>query len=49
MKTRLRPKTKLPKLVENVPDMYLGFLFYDMSYEPLKSLNMELTDLFFSP
>ena len=31
MKTRPKPKTKLPKLVEIVPDMYPDLLFGDMS------------------
>ena len=31
MKIRPRPKTKLPKLVEIVPDMYPDLLFGDMS------------------
>ena len=31
MKTRPRPKTKLPKVVEIVPDMYPDLLFGDMS------------------
>ena len=31
VKTRPRPKTKLPKLVEIVPDMYPDLLFGDMS------------------
>ena len=30
------PKTKLPKLVEIVPDMYPDLLFVDMSRKPLK-------------
>ena len=30
VKTRPRPKTKLPKLVEIVPDMYPDLLFGDM-------------------
>ena len=35
MKTRPSPKTKLPKLVESVPDMYSGLPFWDMSLKPL--------------
>ena len=35
MKTRPKPKTKLPKLMEIVPDMYPG-LFCDMSCKPFK-------------
>ena len=31
MKTRLRPKTKLPKLFEIVADMYPDLLFGNMS------------------
>ena len=31
MKTTPRPKTKLPKLAEIVPDMYPDLLFGDMS------------------
>ena len=31
MKTRPRPKTKLPKYVEIVPDMYTNLLFGDIS------------------
>ena len=36
MKTRPRPKTKLPTLVEIVLDMYPDLLFGDMSGKPLK-------------
>ena len=36
MKTRPRPKTKLLKLVEIVPDMYPDLLFGDVSWNPLK-------------
>ena len=36
LKTRPRPKTKLPKLVEIVPDMYPDVLFGDMSWKPLE-------------
>ena len=36
MKTRHRPKTKLSKLVEIVPDMYPDLLFCDLFCEPLK-------------
>ena len=36
MKTRPRPKTKLPKLVEIVPDMYPDLLFDNMSCNPLQ-------------
>ena len=31
MKTRPRPKTKLPKIVDIVPDMHPDLLFGDMS------------------
>ena len=34
MKTRPRPKTKLPKLVKIVPEMYPDLLFGDMSKKP---------------
>ena len=36
MKTRHRPKTKLSKLVEIVPDMDPDLIFCDMFCEPLK-------------
>ena len=36
MKTRPRPKTKLPKLVEIFPDMYQNLFFGDISWKPLK-------------
>ena len=36
MKNRPRPKTKLPKLVEIVPDMYPDLLLGDISCKPLK-------------
>ena len=36
METRHRPKAKLPKHLEIVPDMYTDLLFCDMSYKPLK-------------
>ena len=36
VKTRPRPKTKLPKLVKIVPDMYPDLFFGDMSRKPLK-------------
>ena len=36
MKSRARPKTKLPKLVEMVPDMYPDLFFGDMFGKPLQ-------------
>jgi len=35
VKTRPRPKQKLPKLVEIVPDMYPDLFFGDMSSKPI--------------
>ena len=36
MKTRPRPKNKLPKHGVIVPDMYPDLLFCDMSCQPIK-------------
>ena len=36
IKSRPRPKTKLPTLVETVPDMYPDLPFCDMSCKSLK-------------
>ena len=48
MKTRSRPKTKLPKLVEIVPDMYPDLIFGDMSLKPKKkSVKKGFTGLLF--
>ena len=47
MKTRPRPITKLPKLVEIVPDMYPDLIFGDMSWKPLKISEKGFTGLLF--
>ena len=37
MKTKPRPKTKIPKHMKDVPDMYPDFLFPDTSFKPVKN------------
>ena len=36
MKTKHRPKTKIPKIVKIVPDKYPNFLFPDTSLKTIK-------------
>ena len=45
MKTKPRPKTKIPKHMKDVPDMYPDFLFPDTSLKPFK-INEKVAYLF---